>query len=128
MPYYFINNEGMVSMGIEQHRPLDDFRYNSGNYFKTDEQAKDFRENILTKQALKDLALELNNGVELNWQNTNQKKYFIYYENQDCKLYRDFKFLSQSIGQVYCLNINFLQTAKERIGEQKLINLIKSGV
>ena len=126
MPYFFINNEGMVSMGVEQHRPLDDFRYNSGNYFETDEQAKDFRENILTKQALKDLALELNNGVEICWNNGQNKYYIAYYGGKCLSILQT---LSQKdIGQVYCLNENFLDIAKDRIGKEKIIKLIKSGV
>lgn len=128
MPYYFINNEGMVSMGVEQHRPLDDFRYNSGNYFETDEQAKDFRENILTKQALKDLALELNNGVEIDWKNTRQDKWSIFLDNDDNHLAPLDVIKSQLLGQIYCLDLGFVQQAKDRIGEEKLIKLIKSGV
>lgn len=130
MPYFFINNEGMVSRGIEQHRPLDDFRYNSGNYFETEEQAKDFKENILTKQALKDLALELNEGVEIDWENYAQSKFNIYYNgyhfSNELKL--DSADCYTEIGQVYCLNTDFLTIAKDRIGEEKLIKLIKSGV
>ena len=128
MPYFFINNEGMVSRGIEQHRPLDDFRYNSGNYFETDEQAKDFRENILTKQALKDLALELNNGVEIDWDYFYQLKYYILYNNRFKTLSIDFDRNHQCSSKIYCVNSNFLDIAKDRIGEEKLIKLIKSGV
>lgn len=128
MPYFFINNEGMVSRGIEQHRPLDDFRYNSGNYFETEEQAKDFKENILTKQALKDLALELNNGVEINWENHEQWKFYIYFNYSENQLCTHFHSLGQNLLMTYCLNKDFLDIAKERIGEEKLIKLIKSGV
>lgn len=128
MPYFFINNEGMVSRGIEQHRPLDDFRYNSGNYFGTEEQAKDFKENLLTKQALKDLALELNNGVEIDWDYYYQLKYYIFYNNGLKTLSIDFDRNHQCNSKIYCVNSNFLDIAKDRIGEEKLIKLIKSGV
>lgn len=106
----------------------DIFRFNTGNCFKTEQEAKDYKENLLTKQALKDLALELNKGIEVNWEDAKQLKYFIYYENKDCILYKDDRSVSQSIGQVYCLNENFLTIAKDRIGEEKLIKLTKSGV
>lgn len=128
MSYFFINNEGMVSRGIEQHRPLDDFRYNSGNYFKTEEQAEDFRENTLTKQTLKDLALELNNGVEIDWDYYYQLKYYIFYNNGLKTLSIDFDRNHQCNSKIYCVNSNFLDIAKDRIGEEKLIKLIKSGV
>lgn len=126
--YYYVSDEGAVRCCVWKAFQEDLFRFYSGNCFKTKQECEEYEENLLTKQALKDLALELNDGVELNWQDTNQTKYFIYYENQDCMLYSDYRSLSQSIGQVYCLNNNFISIAKDRIGEEKLIKLIKSGV
>lgn len=126
-PYFFINNEGAVSRGIEQYRPLDDFRYNSGNYFETEEQTKDFRENVLTKQALKDLALELNNGVKIDWDNDNQNKFQIYFDYCTSRLSQCWGTQSPDFN-IYCLNPDFICIAKNRIGEEKLIKLINSGL
>lgn len=100
--------------------------FNTGNCFKSEQEAEEYKENLLTKQQLKDLALELNNGVEIDWENENQKKYYLEY---GCySLDYDITYSYINLGQIYCLNEDFLKIAKDRIGEEKIIKLIKSGV
>lgn len=128
--YFYLKHDGYIGSthwGIED---TDLFRFNTGNCFKTGQEAIDYKENLLTKQALKDLALELNNGVAVDWENYEQSKFSIYYNGyrfaNDLKL--DNADCYTEIGQVYCLNTDFLSIAKERIGEEKIIKLIKSGI
>ena len=122
--YYYLSDEGVVTStnwyGIES----DIFRFNTGNCFKTEQEAEDYKENLLTKQALKHLALELNNGVEIDWKNEEQPKFYIYY-NYDRNLLCLHWFYVVQTQDVFCLNNDFLSIAKERIGEEKLIKLIK---
>lgn len=106
---------------------IDYYRYDIGNCFETKQEAEDYKENLLTKQALKDLALELNNGVEIDWNNDKLTKYCIFISCVD-ELYLHSINSNKHLGQVYCYNKDFLTIAKERIGEEKLIKLIKSGV
>ena len=130
--YFFLDSYGNIIWTKWHNNVQDLFRFNTGNYFKTEEQAKDFKENILTKQALKDLALELNNGAEVDFIDDEQTKFVI-----DCKIdlsnykehiEQDCRYNYMDLGQVYCLNGNFSKIAKDRIGEEKLIKLIQSGV
>lgn len=127
--YFFINSDGLVIWSIWRNNKSDLFHFNTGNCFKTEEEAEDYKENLLTKQALKDLALELNNGVEIDWQNLSQSKFYIYL-NFDCKriLNSDDTTCYKELGGVHCLDENFLTIAKDRMGEERLIKLIKSGV
>ena len=124
--YFFINSFGEIyhNNWCDDYRDL--CRFNIGNCFKTEQEAEDYKENLLTKQALKDLALELNDGVEVDWK-SGQNKYCIAYYGGKC-LYILQTLSQKDIGQVYCLNENFLTIAEDRIGEEKLIKLIKSGV
>ena len=126
--YFYLKHDGYIGSthwGIED---TDLFRFNTGNCFKTEQETKDFKENLLTKQALKDLALELNNGVEIDWDYFYQLKYYILYNNRFKTLSIDFDRNHQCSSKIYCVNSNFLDIAKDRIGEEKLIKLIKSGV
>lgn len=126
--YFYLKHDGYIGSthwGIED---TDLFRFNTGNCFKTEQETKDFKENLLTKQALKDLALELNNGVEIDWDYYYQLKYYILYNNKFKTLSIDFDRNHQCSSKIYCINPNFLDIAKDRIGEEKLIKLIKSGV
>lgn len=129
--YYFYLDDSGVIRSIEWHYDDEDlFHFNTGNCFKTEQEAEEYKENLLTKQALKDLALELNNGVEICWENYEQSKFSIYYNGYHFanELKLDSADCYTEIGQVYCLNTDFLSIAKDRIGEEKLIKLIKSGV
>ena len=72
---------------------------------------------------LKDLALRLNEGEKIDWANSNQYKYNIYYEpgglaTTDAYCYQD-------IGQIYCLDSNFLNIAKREISEENLKKIFK---
>lgn len=110
-----------------QETKTDLFLFNTGNCFKTEQEAEDYKENLLTRQALKDLALELNDGVEICWKDKNQPKFYINYYSLSKTLSQDFSKTIQGTD-IVCLNENFLTIAKDRIGEEKLIKLIKSGV
>lgn len=125
--YFYLKHDGYIGSthwGIED---TDLFRFNTGNCFKTEQEALDYRENILTKQALKDLALELNNGVEIDWEDEEQPKFNIYYNYGRNLLSSQWLYVVKT-QDVFCLNNQFLDIAKERIGEEKLIKLIKSGI
>lgn len=125
--YFYLDSAGNIQWTEWEGNEADLFRHRSGNIFLTKEETEDFKENILTKQALKGLALELNNGVEIDWKDKRQNKYVVSYSN-------DFEILTfansyhKDLGQIYCLDNQFLTIAKDRISEEKIIKLIKSGV
>lgn len=127
--YFYLIDDGRTDFMYWGNDNVDLFHFNTGNCFKSEQEALDYRENLLTKQQLKDLALELNNGVEIDWENGAQTKFSIYYQGHHVQELRlDSSDFYTEIGQVYCLDAIFLETAKDRIGEEKLIKLIESGV
>lgn len=126
--YFYIDDCGKLESESYMDDDADLFRFNTGNCFKTEQEAKEYRENLLTKQALKDLALELNEGVEIDWDDRNQKKYCFVYSHNGNKLDYTPNSAWQELGHIYSLDYKFLKIAKERIGEEKLTKLIKSGI
>ena len=125
--YYHLDVAGLIRRDIWYGVEEDLFRFSIGNCFKTEEEVEEYEENLLTKQALKDLALELNNGVDIDWKSENQDKYYLYLDYQTNTLSMNWVYTQQD-NNIYCLNAEFLVIAKDRIGEEKLIKLIKSGV
>lgn len=128
--YYYLATNGKIVKIDWINTDGDYFRFTTGNYFKTEQEAMDYKENLITKQQLKDLALELNDGKEINW-NDGYNKYYLscnFYSSEAEPLASSFVYNFQSLGEVYCLNKDFLQIAKQRIGEERIIKLIKSGV
>lgn len=126
--YFFLGGDGGIYPETYLGDGIDLFRFNIGNCFKTEQEAEEYKENLLTKQQLKDLALELNNGVEIDWSDDNQLKFYIYSGRFQQDLDQDNNIGCPDVGQVYCIDESFLDVAKERIGEEKLIKLIKSGI
>lgn len=119
--YYAIS---FIANDSENNTACDNFRYDTGNYFKTENEAREYREKLIIYQKLKDLALELNQGKQINFDDTTQEKYIIILDDM-----RNLNIISsvyqQSIGQIYCLDKNFLEKAKERIGEDNLEKLFE---
>lgn len=126
--YYCLSRGGGIEQYIDSKQPIDNFLYSIGNYFKTSEEVEEYKENLITKQKLKDLALRLNKNQEFNWEDCSQDKFFIAFchEENDLKQYHNITL--QNLNQIYCLDAEFLYIAKQEIGKEALIKLIKSGV
>lgn len=112
--YWAINDKDGAALVFEKcGDEVDNYHYISGNYFKTKEEAEEYKENFITKQKLTDLALRLNKGIEFDWKDMSQGKYFIYYlYNQGLRYHCATR--SHYVGQIYCLDENFLYVAKKR--------------
>ena len=123
--YYCYGSTGMISDCGESNDEFDINRYAMGNYFQTGEEAMNTVRKIGIYTQLKDLALRLNKGEKIDWEDNNQAKYYIYYDRGTMKLDYNNGWLYQGVGQIYCLDINFLDIAEQEIGEEKLKKLFE---
>ena len=115
--YYYILGTGEADEDKDVDCVWENNRYNLGNYFRTKEEAEKTIEKIQIYTQLKDLALRLNKGKEINWDDKGQGKYFIYYDNIYKKICTTCNYWTEVLGQTYCLDENFLEEAKKEIGE-----------
>ena len=123
--YWFLNCIGESVMAYDYYEDEDNFNYNIGNYFETEEQAKNYKEKLLIEQELRDIARELNLGEEIDWDNTNQDKYYIEYSFYGDGILYSFHSYTKIQGTIYCLDINFKHVAIERIGKERLTKYLK---
>ena len=123
--YYIISTSGTIIISREENDEMDSFRYKIRNYFKTEEEAERYLANINTYYELMELANELNNGEEIDWENGNQPKYFIHYDTRNDELIQSAYYSLKFIGVIYCLNRNFLNIVLERIGKERLKKLFE---
>lgn len=123
--YWYVASNGDIYDDCEYYEEPDNFRYSIGNYFRTQQEAQEYKENLITKQKLKDLALRLNKGVEIDW---NKDDCYCIYLDYKQGLQQEGESFYVDLGNVYCLDENFLDIAIQEIGEEALIKLIKSGV
>lgn len=122
-PYFYVDDFGEVDGCHEYNEYGDNYRYKTRNYFATYEEAEEYQEVMNTYYDLMDLAEELNNGEKIDWNDFDQCKYLISYNNKNKKLEIDNVLKIQDIGQIYCLDGDFLEKAIEKIGKDKLIKL-----
>lgn len=98
-----------------------DFIVKYGMAYETKE-ARDravFKIEIETK--LKNIAERLNKGQKIDWEDKKQYKFHIYYDYRDKILKYFVRDISRVQGAIYCLDENFLNVAKQEIGEDNLI-------
>lgn len=127
--YWFVTDSCKIDWDyFSLDSDIDRERYNRYNCFHTQEEARKEANKILIRRTLEDLARRLNSNGKIDWDNQNQRKYFInYYCNIINKegLRIDWHKCMQAQGIIYCLDENFIKEAIKEIGEQNLISYIK---
>ena len=90
----------------------DDMYYKQANYFSTKEKAEEinFKQTLFRK--LQRFSDE-NGGNEIDWENTNQKKYCILYCHSFKELQSDFTWVRQNQGQIYFISKEIAEKAIE---------------
>ena len=128
--YFYLCDDGIIRYATDFYNMPDDYRYATGNYFETEAEALRYKQNLITYQQLKDIALRLNKGQKIEWENKEQNKYYIYYNYipQLNKFICSYENIGQSLNTVYCLNKKFLNVALSEIGEEKLKQLLERGI
>ena len=129
--YYYITGCSMTGCSQtasdkECNCKIDDSRYNIGNYFKTKEQAEKALRKILIYVKLKDLADRLSEKDPVDWSNSDQYKFYIYYDHRYNSLLQDSFCYTHYIGSIYCTCEDFLDEAIKEIGEEELRELFEN--
>jgi hypothetical protein len=126
--YYYITDKGSISWTDWESYALDEYRHSIGNCFKCYDQAGQNLAYYDTKIELKNLAKELNADRTFDWREINQAKYYINYVPMYNDLVLQSVWSAMTIGQVYCLDSSFLDRAIERIGKERLIEMLKASI
>lgn len=121
--YFFVDDYANVISCHDNNDMTDNYRFKMRNYFKTKEEAEEYKEVMNTYYELMDLAEELNKGRKIDWNNERQQKFYIFFNLKTHKLIQGYTYISKGIGQIYCLNENIIGIAIEKIGADKLIKL-----
>lgn len=115
--YYAIDTCGRVEFNINNNNCYDESAFSFYNCFRTQEEAEAEAEKILVRRKLEDIAIRLNKGKKIDWNDENQEKYFICYNKNG---FNSGYNLEESWGSVYCLDKNFKDIAIEIIGKERL--------
>ena len=121
--YYFINFKSYKDRWANDS--FDQQRFNSYNYFKTEEEAQKEIDRRLIKAKLNDIANRLNGDQVINWDSAIQRKYHLTLSNEG-SLNLSFSLIDKIEGATYCLSQDFLEVAVDEIGEQVLLDYMKN--
>jgi hypothetical protein len=81
--YYYIDIYGDVESITEYGDAIDNYRYNTGNYSQTKEQAEAHRDRLLAIQKVTDAINELNEGWTPDWSDSSEEKYYMSYSHNE---------------------------------------------
>ena len=121
--YFYINDAGYVDVSHENNDSFDKYRFKTRNYFKTEEEAEEYKEVMNIYYDLMNLAEELNKGRKIDWNDKGQYKNSLYYDHDSDSLEQESIYGYKELGQIYCLDEDFLKKAIKKIGEDKLKKL-----
>lgn len=122
--YYYIDADGIIKEfceGVEENR--NNFCYKTNNYFRTEEEAKDYLEKLNIYFDLKNIANYLNKGEEIDWRNYDKEKWSLFYDWDTKSFGLRGDFFEHGVGDIYCYDRNFFEYAFQRIGTENLIKL-----
>ena len=95
--YSFLSNAGYIGRSTEQADTVDDYRYNTGNYFFTKKEAEQHKAYLLALQTIKDDA----EGWIPDWEDEIQEKYHGYYNHEANELNIGWSLSFQYQGVIY---------------------------
>lgn len=120
--YWLINESGKVSHQL-YNSDFDEHCYDIGNFFETEREAQIVAEKLKIYTKLKDLALRLNNGKKIDWNDDTQRKHHLFYCQDTCKIKQDVNIRYKYLNTIYCLDSEFKDEAIKEIGEENLKKL-----
>jgi len=117
--YYYLTHQGAIHSTTDISIIEDDYHYNTGNYFKTEQEAEDYKRRLLIEQQIKDIALQLNDGKEIDYFDNCQIKYCFYF-NTILNEFTLSMFKAHKYSDICSLSDKFLETVLDEVGEEDL--------
>lgn len=116
--YWLVGSNGETTCSYEYHRDTDNFRYDTHNYFQTEEEARRYAKVLETERQLKKFADEHND--EINWGNANQEKWNLcyYYSRYEVSPIRCC--MVKEARVIYFSSEEIARQAINEIGEEKI--------
>ena len=116
--YWFVQSNGISNCTYEHYRDIDNFCYDTHNYFQTEEEARRYAKVLETERQLKKFADEHNDVID--WSNINQEKWYLYYNYSRYKVGIYSHYWAKESRVIYFSSKKIAQQAIDTIGEDKI--------
>lgn len=117
--YYYISDASAISKTYWDNDYADIYRLKHNNAFHTKEEAEFEFEKREVIVELREFA-EKNNTEEINWENTNQKKWYIYYDYGDKAIWAVFCAVKKNMNDIYFTSKELVEQAVKTVGEDRI--------
>lgn len=118
--YYIICGDGSIDYNNYDFDYADKRIMNIGNCFQTEEQAKFMAEKLKVIHELEKFAYE-NNDEEIDWNDSKQGKYYLYFDYTDMSIVIDSYYICQDTPfAVYFTSNEIAEMAIKTIGEDRI--------
>ena len=124
--YYCVENNGDICERKEKDCTSDRWRYKIANYsvVKSKMEFKALRDNLLSRMQR---WADIHNEEKIDWNNSEQRKYLIYYDYDDNKFYVTYNYYVRDLGQVYFTSKEIANQCLEEFKEE-LLEFCKFGM
>lgn len=116
--YWFISDSGEIYCSVWTNTHQNRWRYSTGNVFKTEQEAVEYKKKIEFQSKFKNYVEERNK--ELDWENDNQEKWFMYYSITEKEIRTNYALYAKSQGVIYASSREILKDAIKEIGEENV--------
>ena len=117
--YWFLDRDGEIGINVWWNNIYNSRKYEIGNIFPTEEAAQAHVEYLKTRAALKHYAQEHNEG-EIDWDNVEQDKWYIYYNYFEKKNKISCTNNCLCASQTYFTSREIAQAAIKEIGDLRI--------
>ena len=117
--YYYVTSSGKVLKETERNSSLDNTRHKIANYstVKSKMECKALRDNLLSRMQR---WADIHNEEKIDWNDSEQRKYLIYYDYDDNKFCFTYVYYVRDLGQVYFISEEIANQCLEEFKEELL--------
>ena len=116
--YWLVGSNGETTCSYEYHRDTDNFRYDTHNYFQTEDEARKYAKVLEIERQLKKFADGHNDKSD--WANINQEKWYLYYNYSCDKVGISSHYWTKESRAIYFSSKEIAEQAINEIGEDKI--------
>lgn len=117
--YWLVECGGKPKWWHENSRYIDDFYYDTHNYFQTEEEAQKYANVIETERQLKKFADEHNDN-KIDWNDNNSVKYYLCYNYNAHSIFIDSVWAIREPRVIYFSSKEIAKQAIDEIGAEKI--------
>lgn len=116
--YWAVTDYGIPDWSYNYNRDMDSFRYDTHNYFKSEEEARRYAKVLETERQLKKFADE-HNG-EISWSNNSSAKRYLFYDYSTQSICTRSVWTLKEPRVIYFSSKEIAEQAIDTIGEDKI--------